>query len=258
MQKALAEALDRAPVGVVIVRDWRILWANERLAQWFGMTKERLVGLTPEAAEGAGPAALFVEDDTLCIACCGGEPSWLRRRRTALADGAEAHFFEDVTDRVRIEQERTRLQELVASLRTKDPDTGLLSRNAILQALEGHVSRSRRYGNALSMIRVTLEPPHGAAEPDITLREIAQEFNAQLRWSDQIGRLDETTFLLVLPETVRTDAEALASKLRGERGALASAQMWRIDCTVVSWQRGDDVRKLLQRLYPDRDGAKRP
>ncbi|HYE34684.1 GGDEF domain-containing protein [Methylocaldum sp.] len=257
MQKALAEALDQAPIGVAIMRDRRVLWVNERLARWFDTAKDQLVGLVPETAENIGLAALFAEDDTLCITRCG-EQSWLRRERTALADGMDAHFFEDVTERVRIEQDRSHLQELVATLHTKDPDTGLLNRNAILQALEGHVSRSRRYGNALSVIRVTLESPKGAAVPESTLREIAQEFNAQLRWSDQIGRLDATTFLLILPETVRTDAEVLATKLGGERVAVADAEIWRIDSTVASWQKGDDVRKLLQRLYPDMNGPRLP
>jgi len=249
MQRALAEALDCAPMGVVVMRDRRILWVNKRLVQWFDMTKNQLVGLTSETAENIGLAVLFAGDDRLCITRGGGQ-FWLRREHATLAEGLEAYFFEDVTEQVRIEQDRSRLQDLVSALNTKDPDTGLLNRNAILQALEGHVSRSRRYGNALSVIRVTLEPPRSAAMSEITLREIAQEFNAQLRWADQIGRLDGTTFLLILPETVRTDADVLATKLGGERVGLAGADLWRIECTVASWQKGDDVRKLMQRVYP--------
>jgi GGDEF domain-containing protein len=257
MQKALAEALNQAPVGVVIIRDRRILWVNERLVQWLDMAKEQLVGLTLEIVETIGPAVLFGGNDRLCITR-GGRQSWLRREHATLAEGFEAYFFEDVTEQVRIEQDCGRLQDLVSALNTKDADTGLLNRNAILQALEGHVSRSRRYGNALSVIRVTLEPPRGGAMPETTLREIAQEFNAQLRWADQIGRLDGTTFLLILPETVRTDAEALAAKLGGERVGLAGTGMWRIDVEVASWRKGDDARKLLQRLSSGPRGPKLP
>jgi len=243
MQKALAEALDRAPMGVAIVRDRQILWVNDRLAQWFDMAKNPLAG-----------AALFGGDDRLCIARPAG-PLWLRRERGALADGLEAYFFEDVTEQVRIEQDCARLQERVSVLNTKDVDTGLLNRNAILQALERHVSRSRRYGNALSVVRVTLEAPHGAAA-ETALREFARELNAQLRWADQVGRLDETSFLLILPETGRADAEALAIKLGDERLALAGTAMRRIDCAVASWQKGDDARKLMLRVYPDAGGLK--
>ncbi|MBP1149740.1 GGDEF domain-containing protein [Methylocaldum sp. RMAD-M] len=254
MQTALVEALDRAPMGVAIMRDRRILWVNERLAQWFELA-HHLDGWAPKTAEDIGLAVLFAGDDRLCVTR-SGEQFWLQRECAALADGSEAYFFQDVTENVRIETARGRLQELVNTLHTKDSETGLLNRNAILQALEGHVSRSRRYGNALSVIRVTLQPPRGASLPETTLREIAQEFNAQLRWADQIGRLDETAFLLILPETVRTDAEALATKFGAERVALAGAEMWRIDCAVASWQKGDDARKLMQRLHSEPYGPK--
>lgn len=247
MQKVLAEALDRAPMGVMVVRDRRIVWVNQRLAQWFDLDRDRFARSGPECPEDVGLGVLFAGAGNVRVACRGG-PVWLRREPAVLAGGLDAYFFEDVTERVRIEQDRGRLQALVAALHTKDEETGLLNRNAILQALDGHVSRSRRYGNPLSVIRVRLEPPRGAVSPGSKLREIAQEFNAQLRWADQVGRLDETAFLLILPETARTDADVLAAKFGRERVALASAESWRIDCTVASWQKGDDAKKLMQRL----------
>lgn len=248
MQKALAQALDRAPMGVAVVRDRRILWVNERLAGWFDLARDQVIGSVPKAAEDIGLAVLFAECDRVCITRAGGA-IWLQRECASLADGLEAYFFEDVTERAQIEQDRSRLQVLVGALSTKDSETGVLNREAILQALDGHVSRSRRYGNALSVIRVSLEPLRGAVLRETAMRDIAQEFNTQLRWTDQIGRFDETTFLLVLPETARTHAEALAAKFGRERVPLPDAETWRIDCSVASWQKGDDARKLIRRLY---------
>lgn len=255
MQKALAEALDRAPMGVAVMRDRRILWLNQRLAGWFDLARDRVLGSVPRAAEDIGLAVLFAEHDRVCVTGPAGA-IWLQRERAFLVDGLEACFFEDVTERVRIEEERGRLQALVGALTTKDSETGVLNRNAILQVLDGHVSRSRRYGNALSVIRVSLEPPRGAALGETALRDIAREFNTQLRWTDQIGRLDETTFLLVLPETAHTHAEALAARFGRERLALLGAKAWRIDCAVASWQKGDDARKLVRRLYSCSNGPK--
>lgn len=236
MQKALAEALDRAPMGVAIMRERRILWINERLAGWFDLVRNRILGSLPKAAEDIGLAVLFGEHDRICVTRPAGA-IWLQRERALLADGLEACFFMDVTEEVRIEAERGRLQALVNALTTRDPETGVLNRNAVLQALDGHVSRSRRYGNALSVIRVSLQPRHDAALKETALRDIVQEFNSQLRWTDQIGRLDETTFLLVLPETPGTHAESLAARFGRERMPLLGTGAWRIDCAVTSWQR---------------------
>jgi GGDEF domain-containing protein len=255
MQKALAEALDRAPMGVAVMRDRRILWLNQRLAGWFDLVRDRVLGSVPKAAEDIGLAVLFAEQDRVCVTRSAGA-IWLQRERTFLVDGLEVCFFEDVTERVRIEEDRSRLQALVSALTTKDPETGVLNRNAILQALDGHVSRSRRYGNALSVIRVSLEPPRSAALRETALRDIVREFNSQLRWTDQVGRLDEATFLLVLPETAGIHAEALAARFGRERLALLGAKAWRIDFAVASWQKGDDARKLVRRLYSCSNGPK--
>jgi GGDEF domain-containing protein len=252
-------ALDRAPWGVLILVDDRIAWVNARLADMLYTTPEKLVGLTrTDPTIPAGLVALLeTQSERLALSLSEGETRQLRRwRQTLSAGGAEAHYFEDITDQIRREEEHEQLQALVKTLDAKDPETGLLNQNAILHALDIQISRSRRYGNRLSVLRLKLTPPPDIKDPELTLRAISEEFNAQLRWADQIGRLDDSTFLLVLPETSLRDAEELALKLQHERVALASrAEGWTLDRSVTDWRQGDDARKLLQRLYhrpPDR------
>lgn len=254
LESAIAlDALDKAPWGVLILVENRIAWVNTRLAEMLYTTPQRLIGLTrtdPAVPEGL-VALLETDSERLALSLSEGETRQLRRWRQVLSTAdAQAHYFEDVTEQARLEEEHEQLQALVKTLDAKDPETGLLNQNAILHALDSQISRSRRYGNRLSVLRLKLTPPPDSEEPQVTLRAISEEFNAQLRWADQIGRLDDSTFLLILPETSLKDAQDLALKLQHERVALAScAEGWTLDLSATDWRQGDDARKLLQRLH---------
>ncbi|QSA95881.1 diguanylate cyclase domain-containing protein [Methylococcus sp. EFPC2] len=246
----ILNVLDQAPLGVVLVRARRILWLNERLAETLRVAPDALAGKQREELP-AGLASLLDEQaEELTLTLADGARRHLRRRRVILpAWEAEVYYFDDITDLRALEAERERLQILVDTLDNRDGETGLKNRNAILLALENQISRSRRYGNPFSVIRLRLVPPAGLAEPGQALGEISREFNSQLRWADDIGRLDAETLLLILPETTQRDAEDLTVKLGHERVALASrAEGWFIDFAVTDWRQGDDARKLLDRV----------
>jgi len=166
--------------------------------------------------------------------------SW-ERTRVELGGGWEAHYFSDVTEAEALIRDLASLENQVRQLEIKDPETGLLNRHAILHALDSQISRSRRYGNPLAAVVLR----RGQAEAPAAMRQFCEELNSRLRWADQIGRLDRTGFLLVLPETNAADAAALAARLTESAAA--------VHRSVTEWQRGDDARKLLQRLgeaYP--------
>lgn len=240
------EILDLAPLGIMSVRDGRILSVNRCLAEWLDRSPDFFVGLTAETAGTQGFSLLFDDFETLALSGSRGEIR-LRRRRVKLPTGEEAVFFEDLTEQMRLERERNQLRETARRLDPRDPETGLLNREAILQALETQVIRSRRYGNPLTVMRLTLKPTMENSPP-FSLKSFAHELDAELRWSDQIGRSGTHSFLLVLPETMRVGAESLAAKLGRDRAPLAEAEGWTMDVAVSSWQGGDDARKLLQEL----------
>ncbi len=240
------ELLDLAPLGIMIARGGHILWMNHCLADWLGQERSSLLGLSREGAEPLGLAGLFDTGEELAVYRSGREIR-LRCRCEPLSDGGVAHFFEEVGERMRLERERDHFRELARSLETKDADTGVLNCSAILQALENHLSRSRRYGNALSVIRLSVKPPQGKPDPAV-MKGIAQELKAELRWADQIGRLDAVSFLAILPETLLDNAEALAAKLGHDRVVRARAEGWIVEVSATAWRSGDDVRKLLLRL----------
>ncbi len=241
-------AWDAAPWGAMVVRDGLILWMNRRLAAWLGGEPLAFAGLDSAGAEALGLGGLFGANAEWAVQSPEGEIR-LHRTCAALPEGGVAYFFEDLGGWRRLERERDHYRDLAQSLETKDAETGVLNTRAILQALENQVGRSRRYGNPLSAIRLSIIPAGDGLEPTV-LKNVAQELNAELRWADQIGRLDATSFLAVLPETRLAAAEALAAKLGNERAARASAEGWTLEALATDWRTGDDARKLLRRLIP--------
>lgn len=237
-----------APWGAMVVREGKVLWMNPRLAAWLGGAPPGFLGLDREGAVALGLDGLFEADADWWVRSVAGE---LRLRRTcaALPEGGVAYYFEDLDLWTRLEQERDQFRDLALRLETKDADTGVLNCRAILQALENQVGRSRRYGNPLAVIRLDIIPV-GQGVDVALLKGIAQELSAELRWADQIGRLDAAAFLVVLPETRLADAEALAAKLGHERAARARAEGWAIEALATDWRTGDDARKMLRRLLP--------
>lgn len=245
------DLLDMAPVGVMILRGDHILWVNRRLTEWLDDAGESLASLSREAVESLGFAKLLEGGDgVLNIFPSDGAEFHLRRQCQALADGGKVCFFENLAEWRNLERERDHFRQLAQELEVKDLETGLLNRKAILQALEIQVSRSRRYGNPLSLIRLILTPPMEPPNPG-SLREFAMALKAELRWADQIGRLDKSSLLLILPETPLVGADMLAVKLGYQRAAPTGEGTWGIEAIVDAWQTGDDSRKLLRRLDPD-------
>jgi GGDEF domain-containing protein len=246
-------ALENAPLGVMIVQGRRIQWVNDAFTRILFLSREDVLGVDATEAEGRGLAPLFEDTAELCLRHSDGEVRWLKRERKRLEEAAvDVYYFQDVSALVGLQQERDRLRASVDALEVKDGTTGLLNRNAILQALDSQVTRSRRYHNPLSIVRLTLTAPE-RAEPDnvaATLLTVAREFKDHLRWADHIGHLDKSQFLLILPETSLTDAERLAATLTRERAAPVAkiADGWDVHFAVAAWQKGDDVRKLLERL----------
>lgn len=251
----LEEVLEKMPFGVLILEQGQVKWVNDTLSNSLHTSKEQLIGLAAEQAKDSVFAPLFDDADRLCLTESNGESRWFKRERINLNNSdLIAHYFKEITDLTKLEEERNQLLDQVRSLETKDPITGLLNNKAILQALDVQVSRSRRYDNPLSALRLSLHSDNLNNKSEI-LHSIGQCLKDQMRWADQIGMLDDTTFLIVLPETCLDDAKELASNLASNRATILAAKSsdWSIKFGVTAWQKGDDPRKLLARLEHDQE-----
>ncbi len=253
--QALIEILEGMPCGVLVVKNGQVTWTNETLVNILHATKEQLIGLKESQTSNSVFAPLFEKAERLCITESNGKTRWFKREWFEFK-GVEGitHFFKDVTEIAELEEECGQLRDRVSSLEIKDPVTGLLNKKAILHVLDNQLSRSRRYGNPLSVLRLSIHSTETSLK-DNSLREFGQSLKDQLRWADQIGILDETTFLIVLPETCLDDAKELATNLTGNRTSILANKSadWSIRFGATSWQKGDDPKKLLRRLDHDQE-----
>jgi diguanylate cyclase (GGDEF)-like protein len=166
----------------------------------------------------------------------------------------------DVTAQEELAEENARLRQQVEDLKLTDELTGLPNKRAISQALDLHISRSRRYQNPLSAVLVyvdlqTLTKVQPLSTEPAVL-SVSRFLRDRLRWVDQIARWEENVFLLVLPETTEADARGLLEKISSEQAGMVLPGSFgdmrpRLTFGLACWKKGDDMRTLLRQALTD-------
>ena len=135
-----------------------------------------------------------------------------------------------------------------------DALTGVLSRRALLDALNTEVERAKRYGNALACLMLDLDhfkrinDTYGHPFGDEVLRRIAGAISENCRPNDHLGRYGGEEFLIILPETRIDGATKFAERVRS---AVAETSLDRKDeritlsIGVAEWRNGDDSKRRL-------------
>jgi len=101
-----------------------------------------------------------------------------------------------------------------------DDLTGLPGRPWFDYTLRAEVARSKRYGHALSQIVLDvdgfshLNEAHGRASGDYVLMTIADVLRQTVRVSDQVARIGDDEFVIVVPETDIVGAQKVGEKIR--------------------------------------------
>ncbi len=119
----------------------------------------------------------------------------------------------DITDRKRLEQELERQAHL-------DFLTGLINRRYFLVRAKKELIRVHRYGGMLSLIMFDIDhfkdinDTYGHSVGDLVLKEIARICGETVREIDIVGRLGGEEFVVLLPQTGRTQAIGAAERLR--------------------------------------------
>ncbi|HEV7678245.1 MAG TPA: GGDEF domain-containing protein [Candidatus Dormibacteraeota bacterium] len=198
--------------------------------------------LVEEAAiTGASDAALDVAIRVVRATCDG---NLMRMTRTF-----DAHLKEIAAE---LEDERRHLRE--ATLH--DQLTGLANRILLYDRIGHAVAQSRRGRQSLAVLLIDLDgfkeinDSLGHGYGDRVLVELAGRLNATVRGSDTVARLGGDEFVLVLPDTTRSRALAIAGKvLRVLTQPLcidgAQRSLWASIGVAVFPEDGDDVDALL-------------
>jgi diguanylate cyclase (GGDEF)-like protein len=250
--------LQHLPAGLLLLTpDGRISWTNEALCRMLDREAEDLVG---QALETLPDDTLRVLNTETRLYTIDGDQHWISREQYANEAGERLLLVTDVSSQEQLAAENARLRQQVEDLKLTDDLTGLPNQRAISQALELHISRSRRYQNPLSIVLVyaDLSNPDGVQplsnEP--MLLALSRFLRDRLRWVDQIARWDDKVFLIVLPETTEADARRLLDKVAAEQHSMLlpdepSETRPNLSFGLACWHKGDDMRLLLRSALQD-------
>lgn len=112
------------------------------------------------------------------------------------------------------------LRDKLRTLSTTDELTGLHNRKYLLERMEQEISRSKRYGNALSVLLFDLDffkvvnDIYGYEWGDVLLKSIADKLKGLIRKEDILTRYGDEEFIVVLPNTSEDNAFLFAERFR--------------------------------------------
>jgi len=243
--------LEVLPVAVVMLdAQDRVLWLNIKAADLFSQDSDALVGQTANVLSEPF-SKLIGATSTLQRAVSSPDGlKWYFSQSLPLqaTESISAYMISDVSEQQNLSADLERLC-------IRDAKTGLLNSQGIHQMLEAQVSRSRRYGNPMSVVRMDIvnvdDKDQQVSSSDI-LKAAGHLLNDQLRWADVIGRVDDNAFIFLLPETVGDDAPRLVEKISGQLDSLfldngRQPASLKACFGITAWQPGDDPKKLLGR-----------
>jgi len=248
------------PAGIVLcdARD-QVIWANESFCELLETDCEGLIGSPMSAVLGRDPDPVRAHVDRYVVVSDSGQSRWLECSLSHIdaKNGAvgSLRIFTDVS----AFESRGKGRVATAAGRDPsrlDPKSGILNRQAIVQELSSHVSRSRRYGNDLTLVQIRFGPQsrNEASEEwnDIARRRIAECLREALRWADFVGALSALEILVILPEC---GIDSTHGVIRKVQSALADESRFQDDQKIravfaaTTWDIGDDPHGMLQTLH---------
>lgn len=155
-------------------------------------------------------------------------------------------------------KENVRLYQTMQRVAWTDSLTGLYNRHFFNEVLPRELERTQRYDHQLSVLLIDLDgfkkynDQYGHLNGDMVLKTVARIFSIQLRSSDTIARFGGDEFVVILPETNRRKATAIAERI-GEAVAAHSFQNNRLSVSigVASYRRGITPEQLLDEADQD-------
>jgi hypothetical protein len=130
-----------------------------------------------------------------------------------------------------------------------DDDTRLYAESVVHGLASGGLARFHRYGTPFSVVELSLSPGLFAELRPVKrramLRRVANHVRNDVRMVDDIGRLDDGRFVVLLPSTPGSGAEVVADRLQKGMRDLLSA---RDDSVTASVFATDQDPEALERF----------
>jgi len=252
----LSQVLEGCPMGLALSGSNNIiLWVNDSFEEYLGISSKEINGHSvSELPEVLQP--LFTTSNIVHIPANSiRDDQWYICSQKQLADGNTAHYITDVGPVHLLMQERELLKDELREALAVDEITGMPNKVALFQSLEPQISRSRRYNNLLSIMILQvndLEQLDPTQTANLIL-PISQMLNDQVRWADIVGKLSDSEFLLVLPETNGEACKNLSENLDERLKSLPIPEglptNFKVDLTFgfSEWSKGDDLTLLMNK-----------
>ncbi|MBN2125558.1 MAG: diguanylate cyclase [Deltaproteobacteria bacterium] len=128
----------------------------------------------------------------------------------------------DISARVRAEEALKESRRRYRELSIIDELTGLSNRRHFNESLRAEVSRTRRYGHALSLLLMDIDDfkqyndAFGHTKGDQVLAAVGRIIHGSIRRSDSGFRYGGEEFVVILPETTGEAAVTIAERIRKE------------------------------------------
>lgn len=129
-------------------------------------------------------------------------------------------LFTEVAEHVAVAVEKARLLEKSKEDAARDELTALYNRRSLFEGLNKELKRSKRYKKVFSIVIMDVDnfksynDINGHLDGDNALRQIARIMRDNQREEDIVARFGGEEFILLLPETDKVKATAVAEKLR--------------------------------------------
>ena|GEM_PF-6677460 len=159
----------------------------------------------------------------------------------------------------KLEQVNRKLQEKVAEiteLSITDSLTGITNRKHFNNIFAQELSRSKRYGTALSLIIFDIDffkkinDTYGHPIGDLVLVKLTEVINNHIRETDVFSRWGGEEFMIILPNQTQEQSEKTAKKLCATINSTEFNPVGKISisCGVTQLRESDDMNSILNRV----------
>lgn len=224
-----------SPVGVYVIQDGWIRFANPKFREYAGLSEREIKGLKvmdlvhPDDRE-------FVRENAVKMLkgqrsapyeyrlnTRGGETRWIMETVIPITYGGEKAVLGnalDFTARRNAEEALRESEQKYMELSITDDLTKLFNSRHFFIQLKSELKRTSRYGNILSLILMDMDnfkkynDCHGHIEGDKILVRLAQVIRKCIRMTDTVCRYGGDEFIIILPETPGPEAVRVAERVR--------------------------------------------
>jgi diguanylate cyclase (GGDEF)-like protein len=149
--------------------------------------------------------------------------------------------------------DNTQIREQLMREAQTDWLTGLFNHRVYQERVREELERAHRYRRPLSLVTFDLDDfkllndVHGHLEGDLVLRRVSAAASSVLRSSDMAFRVGGEEFALLLPETGKGAAKAVADRLCSRVRRLPGPRALTVSCGVAAYP--DDAKNPTELLY---------